>query len=61
MIRSSKTLMGPSLLTLTNKQTSFTSSGGTVTLEGKLTKLLILNDPFTMTLTCDKNGNISAT
>ena len=43
------------------KQTSFTSNGNTVTLEGKLTKLLILNDPFTMTMTCDKNGNISAT
>ncbi|MBQ2245168.1 MAG: hypothetical protein IIV61_04945 [Oscillospiraceae bacterium] len=43
------------------KQTSFTSSGGTVTLEGKLTKLLIFNNSFTMTLTCDKNGNISST
>lgn len=41
------------------KQNSFTSSAGTVTLEGKLTKLLILNSSFTMTLTCDKNGNIS--
>ncbi len=41
------------------KQNSFTSSGGTVTLTGKLTKLLILNTPVTLTLTCDKNGNIS--
>ena len=41
------------------KQNSFTSSGGTVTLDAKLTKLLVLNIPFTMTLTCDKNGNIS--
>lgn len=43
------------------KQTSFTSSGGTVTLEGKLTKLLIFNTSFTMTMTCDKNGNLSGT
>lgn len=42
------------------KQTSFTSSGGTVTLSARLTKLLfIFNNPFTMSLTCDKNGNIS--
>lgn len=41
------------------KQTSFTSSGGTVTLEGKLTKWLIFNSPFTMGMTCDKDGNIS--
>jgi len=41
------------------KQTSFTSSGGTVTLNAKLTKLLIFNNPFTMTLTCDKDGNVS--
>lgn len=41
------------------KQSSFTSSGGTVTLEGKLTKLLIFNTSFTMSLTCDKNGNLS--
>lgn len=41
------------------KQTSFTSSGGTVTLEGKLTKLLIFNTSFSMSLTCDKNGNLS--
>lgn len=40
-------------------QNSFTSSGGTVTLEGKLTKWLILNTSFTMSLTCDKNGTLS--
>lgn len=43
------------------KQNSFTSSGGTVALDAKLTKLLILNIPVTMTLTCDKSGNISYT
>lgn len=41
------------------KQNSFTSSGGTVTLTGKLSKLLILNTSVNLTLTCDKNGNIS--
>lgn len=41
------------------KQNSFTSSGGTVTLDAKLTKLLIFNAPFTMSTTCDANGNIS--
>lgn len=41
------------------KQTSFTSSGGTVTLNAKLTKLLVFNNKFTITITCDKNGNIS--
>lgn len=41
------------------KQTSFTSSGGTVTLSARLTKLIIFNNPFTMSLTCDKDGNIS--
>lgn len=40
-------------------QNSFTSSGGTVTLSGKLTKLLILNKSFSFSLTCDKNGNLS--
>lgn len=40
-------------------QTSFTSSGGTVTLKFKLTKWLILSNSYTMTLTCDKNGNLS--
>ena len=42
------------------KQNSFTSSGGTVTLDGKLTKLLVINISFTMSLTCDVNGNLSA-
>lgn len=41
------------------KQNSFTASGGTVTLDAKLTKLLIFNQPFTMILSCDKDGNIS--
>lgn len=41
------------------KQNSFTSSGGTVTLDVKLTKLIFLNIPFTMTLSCDEDGNIS--
>ena len=42
------------------KQESFTSSGGTVTLTGKLKYLLILNSTaFTMSMTCDANGNIS--
>ena len=43
------------------KQNSFTSSGGTITLNAKLTKLLVMNIPFTMTLSCDKNGDISYT
>jgi hypothetical protein len=41
------------------QQNSFSSSGGTVTLEGELTKLLFLNTSFSMSLTCDKNGNLS--
>lgn len=41
-------------------QESFTDSGGTVTLVGKLKYLLILNSStFTMSMTCDANGNIS--
>lgn len=40
-------------------QTSFTSSGGTATLKFKLSKWLILNNSYTMSLTCDKNGNLS--
>ena len=40
-------------------QNSLTSSGGTVTLDAKLTKLLVLNIPFTISITCDANGNIS--
>ena len=43
------------------KQKSFTSSGGTVTLNAKLTKLLIFNNSFTFTLSCDRSGNISYT
>lgn len=43
------------------KQNSFTSSGGTIALDAKLTKLLVMNIPFTITLSCDKNGNISYT
>lgn len=43
-------------------QESFTSSGGTVELTGKLTRWLIFNSStFTMTLSCDKDGNISST
>lgn len=42
-------------------QNSLTSSGGTVTLNAKLTKWIILNTSFTMTLSCDKDGNISYT
>ena len=41
------------------KQSSFTSSGGTVSLTGKLTKLLVLNANVNISLSCDKNGNIS--
>lgn len=41
------------------KQNSFTSNGGTVTLDAKLTKLLFLNIPVTMTIVCDKDGNIT--
>lgn len=41
------------------KQSSFTSSGGTVTLTGKLSKLLVLNASVKISLTCDENGNIS--
>lgn len=43
------------------KQSSFTSSGSSITLNAKLTKLLFVNVPITMTLSCDKNGNISYT
>ncbi len=42
-------------------QDSFTSSGGTITLNGKITKFLLISVPFTMTLSCDKDGNISYT
>lgn len=43
------------------KQNSLTSSGGTITLDAKLTKALTLNIPISMTLSCDKDGNISYT
>jgi hypothetical protein len=39
-------------------QSSLTTSGGTITLNGSVSKLL-LKYSFTLTLTCDKNGNIS--
>ena len=42
-------------------QNSFTESEGSVTLDAKITKWLVFNTPFTMTLTCDENGNISHT
>ena len=41
-------------------QTSFTSSSGTVTLNGKLTKLVVFTHNFSMSLSCDKNGNVSS-
>lgn len=41
------------------RQNSLTASGGTITLDAKLTKLLVLNIPFTFTLSCDANGNLS--
>lgn len=40
-------------------QNSLTASGGTVTLSAKLTKWIILNTSFTMTLECDEDGNIT--
>ena len=40
-------------------QNSFTSSGGTITLTGKLTKPLLVSGSVNMKLSCDKNGNIS--
>jgi len=40
-------------------QNSLTSSGGTVTLNARLTKFLTRYIPFTITITCDANGNIS--
>lgn len=42
-------------------QNSFTSSGGTVTLSGTLSKFLHSNQVFSMSLSCDKDGNVSAT
>lgn len=43
------------------KQSFFTSNSGTIALEGNLTKLIVLSIPISMTLSCDKNGNISYT
>lgn len=40
-------------------QISFIGSGGNVTLEGKLSKLLFIPNYFSMSLSCDVNGNIS--
>ena len=40
-------------------ENSFTANGGCVTLDGKITKHLVLNIPFKFSITCDKNGNIS--
>jgi len=37
------------------------SSGGTIVLGGKLDKPLVGSIPFTMTLSCDKDGNVSYT
>lgn len=39
-------------------QTSFTSSGGTITLSGKLTKVLS-SKSISLSLSCDKDGNVS--
>ncbi len=38
---------------------SFSSSGGTITLSGTLTKALLPSVNISMSLTCDANGNIS--
>ena len=43
----------------TYEQNSFIAAGGSVILDAKLTKLLVFNLPFTLTITCDENGNIS--
>lgn len=40
-------------------QTSFTSSGGSINLTGKLTKILQVAVLVDITLSCDKDGNIS--
>lgn len=41
------------------QQTSFTVSGGTITLTGKLTKLFHETKTVSISLTCDAYGNIS--
>ena len=38
-----------------------TATRGTVTLDAKLTKWLVMNIDIDMTITCDKKGNISWT
>ena len=43
------------------RQNMLTSNSGTVTLDAKLTKWLILNTNIHMSITCDKDGNISWT
>lgn len=40
-------------------QSSFTSSGGTVSLKGRLEKSGVSPITVSITITCDKNGNIS--
>lgn len=39
--------------------TSLTSSGGTITFSGTLKKSLLIRTNITLTLSCDKDGNIS--
>ena len=43
----------------TYKQDSFTSSGSTVTLDYTLSRWLFWNNSYSMSLTCDKDGNLS--
>lgn len=40
-------------------QSSLSSSGGTITLSAKITKLVVLSVPVNLTLTCSKNGTIT--
>ena len=40
-------------------QTSLSSSGGTASLSGKLTKFLNASVPVNISITCDANGNIT--
>lgn len=42
------------------QQISFTGANGTVTLTGRLVKGIILTDDFSLSITCDKDGNISS-
>ena len=41
------------------QELSYTSSGATISLTYKLTKLLVVNNTYSMSLTCDKDGNFS--